>query len=214
MNERVVTLVLRTFDVSNLGTTNNEYVSNTINGTYFAWNNINIASILGDLALKYTTFNLVLVSAQQGSATTANNVIGSTNQDNCVNFRLSGSGINILNPSYSVSSNRIISNSALIGGFTFNNANNSIPQIVTYNNLQVISFELTNTNMNLEINYERVDTGARPTIANNASVPLPFAGANGLTFPSMCFIFKIYPVKDSYIDKEVSKFNKISKINI
>jgi len=213
MNERVITLVLRTFDASNIGTTNNEYIANTFNGTYWQWNNINLSSILGDLALKYTTFNLVLVSVQQGSATTANNAIGNTNQDNCVNFRLSGSGIDFLNPSYNVSTNRIISNSSLIGGLTFSVGNNSIPQIAVYNNLQMTSFEFSNTNINLEITYERVDTGLRPTISNNASVPLPF-GNNGLTFPSMCFIFKIYPIKDKYIDLDVNKFNKTAKIKI
>jgi len=164
VNERVVTLILRTFDASNLGTTNLEYLSNTLNGTFWRWENINLTTILGDLALKYKRFNLVLVSVQQGSATTANNAVGNTNQDNCVNFRLGGSGITILNPSYSVTNNRVNVNSTLVGGITFSNGNNSIPQIISFNNLQVVTFEFQNSNVNLEISYERVDTGARPNI--------------------------------------------------
>jgi len=214
VNERVCSLILRTCDASNRGSDNPSYLINTFNGTYWRWDNINLEAVLGDLALKYRRFNLILISVQQCTAATTAAIMSNSPQDAVLNFRLRASGLNFLNSMFNVRDDRYNGNTCLAGGYTMSTGQNTIPQILNLTN-QINTFEFSNTSVTLELFYERGDNRARPTVNPNTLLPLPFLPLNtGATYPEMVWIFKIYPVKESYVDKDINNFNNAIKIKI
>lgn len=209
VNQQAATLTLRSIDATNRGSNDNEYLANTNNGRYWEWSNIDLRNVLGDLILKYNKFNLILVSAQQGTYATNNNGIGAITGDNAINLRLRG--LNFRNPEYDIPTGKL-TNSVLIGGITLNSQNNGSQQVIIYNN-QIDSFEIGSQVVNLSISYERVSTKAPPNLNAGASLLLP-SGAFGLTFPEVLFIFKIFPIREEIIDTTIVNYNKQTKMKI
>lgn len=210
VNQEAATLILRSIDATNRGIDDAEYLANTNSGRYWEWNNIDLRNLLGELILKYDKFNILLISAQQGTYATNANGIGSTAADNVVNFRLRG--LNLINPEYDVKAGKV-SNSCVIGGMTFNSANNGSQQIINFNN-QINSFQVGGSQVvNLSISYERISTKANPAINPAAALLLP-SGNTGATYPEVLFIFKIFPIKEPVIDTTIVKYNKETKMKI
>lgn len=209
VNQRCATLVLRTIDATNRGSNDTDFLNNTNRGTYWEWNGINLANVLGDLKLKYNKFNIILVSCQQGTYAQNASGIGNTGLENVFSFRLSG--FSFLNGEYDIRTDRQ-SNSQIIGGVTLNTANNGSQQIIVYNT-QMNTFQIGNDIVNLRISYEKVSNKLAPVVNAGASLLLP-SGASGATFPEMLWIFKIFPVDEQVIDTSVREYKQETRIKI
>jgi hypothetical protein len=150
--------------------------------TSFTFNNINLQSLLSNAMWdKYDLFNIVLVEV--GSGVGAANL--GTSLDDC-NVEFVMTGLPFINSRY-YSQRQTIINQSVVGLLNFNR--NIVTNQVYYGN-NVSTFDKSSSIVNISINYN--------TVANETGPNSP------ISFPHVCFIFKIIGITKENIGEIIT----------